>query len=1066
MMLPYSVDQLAKLFPWAIFMEGLRLYGGEAIEKGFASKDAKKYKFHIRDRFHQRIVRVFLDDFFDYSKGLCDCESYMSEGVCSHIVCAALHIGKHLKEHSVFGANILLNDLMSAYETQIFSKRSTSPVHFDVTLTISEGDCRADFKIGREKMYVLRRIQELFEQDHAKRALKFGEHFTYYPESDFFDSTDQSLFELLKLFYEMSRPRQPFGANEFFRGKYLHLNGASLRMMLQSLHGKSFDFIHENRKIERKGIRILQEDPKLQFMISEEEGKLFLKRTKNETFSLTSDRTYVYHDATIYFTSIEFRHNSAPFFQYFLDTEEEVLEISPNERSRFVEKTLHHLTEIADIAFDNSVTDPPCLFPMEVFFHLDREGVNLVGDLTFRYGEFEISALSKSQAGDLILPIIRDSSREEMVVQQMLDSGFLLEDDRFRMSHPDDIYSFLSEKGDRMIEEGWNVFYSEDVKRMLKGLQRTVSAVISFPSGLDMLEINFDLEGVSKEEYFEMFSSLKLKKKFYRMKNGDFVSLQNREMEALYDLEALGEINWNNLENGTLRVPKYRALYLDSFIRGRSLNHIEEHADVKKLIDEIQNRHEHIYELPKEIRGELREYQLRGYYWLRTLERYGFGGILADEMGLGKTVQMIAFIQYLVDKKRGASIVIVPTSLLYNWESEFEKFAPNLKTCLVTGSVSQRERILKECAGIDVFITSYALIRNDWEFYEGMNFASIVLDEAQYIKNALSMNSKAVKKLRGSVRFALTGTPMENSLAELHSVFDFLMPGYLFTARRFHEIYRRPIMKDNDETALKSLKEHVRPFLLRRLKKDVLKELPEKFEQALMIDLNEAQKKLYKAYLEELKKTVEREIGEKGYTKSRFKILSALTRLRQICADPSVFLEDYEGGSSKMDSLEEMLEDLIRSGNRILLFSSFTSVLRRIEERLRKAKVEYRYLDGSTPSELRKEEADAFNRGEGQVFLISLKAGGTGLNLTSADTVIHYDPWWNPAVEDQATDRAHRIGQEKTVQVLKLISKGTVEEKIYELQHRKKDLIDRVVEDGEVLISAMSEEEIRKIFEI
>lgn len=1047
-------------------MEGLRLYGADAIEKGFASKDAKKYKFHIRDRFERRIVRVSLDDMLDYSKGLCDCDSYLSEGVCSHIVCAVLHIGKHLKEQSVFGAHILLNDLMNAYESKVLRQGETLPIHLDVTLTMSEQDCRADFKIGREKRYVLRRIQDLFEYESSKRVLKFGESFTYDPESDHFSSEDQSLFDLLKLFYDMSRPRQPFVTNELFRGKYLHLNEASLPMMLKTLHGKNFDFVHEGRKIQVEGIRILEQDPKMPFQIFEEEGKLLLRKEDDAAFSLTPDLSYVYWNGAIYLTSRKFRQTAKPFFQYFLDTEERILEVSSQERNKFVEKTLHHLIEVADISFDQSVVNPPCLRPMEAFFHLDREGADLVGSLTFQYGEFEIFPFSNNYGKDENAWIIRDPIREAEMIQQVSESGFLSSGHRFRMSHPDEIYSFLSERGDQLVEKGLNVFYSEDVKRMMGGLQRTVSAMLSFQSGLDMLEIAFDMDGLLKEEYREMFSSLKRKKKYYRMKNGDFISLQNPEMEAFYDLEASGEIDWKNLENGTLRVPKYRALYLDSFIRNRSLNHIEEHANLKQLIYEVQNHSQQIYSLPKEIRVELREYQIRGYYWLRTLDRYGFGGILADEMGLGKTIQMITFIQYLVNNKRGPSMVVVPTSLLYNWESEFEKFAPSLKIGLVVGSILQRKRILSECDDVDVFITSYALLRNDWELYEEMNFACIVLDEAQYIKNALSLNSKAVKKLRGSVRFALTGTPMENSLAELHSVFDFLMPGYLLSARRFQEVYHRPIMKENDESSLESLKEHVRPFLLRRLKKDVLKELPEKIEQALMIDLNEDQKKLYWSYLEELKKTVEREIAEKGYTKSRFKILSALTRLRQICADPSVFLEDYVGGSGKMDSLEEMLEDLIRSGNRVLLFSSFTSVLHRIEQRLQKAKVEYRYLDGSTSSEGRKEEVDAFNRGEGQVFLISLKAGGTGLNLTSADTVIHYDPWWNPAVEDQATDRAHRIGQKKTVQVIKLISKGTIEEKIYELQRQKKDLIDRVVEDGEVLISAMSEEEIRKLFEI
>lgn len=708
---------------------------------------------------------------------------------------------------------------------------------------------------------------------------------------------------------------------------------------------------------------------------------------------------------------------------------------------------------------------PPVIHPLEPILYLDQQGMDLTARLAFRYGTVEINPLLNKATEDGMIAVIRDEVREREVLSYLSEYNFAVYGEEFRMSDPDEIYTFLSENNEELLHSDLKVFYSEEVKRMMGGLHRKISADISFHSGLDMLEVSFDVEDFPTEEYQHFFSSLKTRKKYYRLRNGSFISLDNKELEAFYELESRGDVDFRKVEDGKLRIPKYRALYLDSFIQSRDLNHIREHVNLKSLIDDIRNPGKEEYEMPSGLRATFREYQIQGYRWMRTLAKYGFGGILADEMGLGKTLQMIAFLKYLSDFGRGQSIVIVPTSLLYNWESELQKFAPTLNICVVSGSVLQRNQLLETHSGADVIITSYSLLRNDLEFYEGRHFACIVLDEAQYIKNAQSMNAKAVKKLTGEVRFALTGTPMENSLAELHSVFDFLMPGYLFSTHRFRELYHRPIMKEKDSSALESLKQHVRPFMLRRLKKEVLKELPKKIEQALMIELKEDQKKLYVSYLDELKKSVTEEINQKGYNNSRFKILSALTRLRQICADPSIFLEDYEGGSGKMDTLSDLLEDLTRSESRVLIFSSFTSVLHRIEERLRKAKVEYCYLDGATDSERRKEEVDAFNRGEGQIFLISLKAGGTGLNLSSADTVIHYDPWWNPAVEDQATDRAHRIGQKKTVQVLKLIAKGTIEEKIFELQRQKKDLIDQVVEDGEVLISKMTEEEIRKLFE-
>lgn len=1064
-MVPHTIDQLSKLFPWSIFMEGLRLYGEDAIENGFASKDDRKYKFHIRDNLQQRLVRVELDENLDFSVGTCDCPRYYSEGICPHIICSVIHIGKHLRQNRPSVSQKALLDLMSAYDRQLKQKKNSMPIHLHLTLGVWENECRANFKIGTEKMYVLRRVSELMEYEKKRRPLQFGEKFTYYPERDRFASEDQSLFEFLKLLYELTGSRHAFAASEVFQGKYLHLSGYVLSMLLKSLHGKTFKFVDHIREIQVENIRILDVDPKIEFNISEVEENYLLNKGVNSFFRLTPDASYVYCNGAIYHTTEKFQQTAVPLFQFFLDTEKSSLEISVEQRQKFVTNTLFYLTQISEIRFDESVEHPPVIHPLEPILYLDQQGMDLTARLAFRYGTVEINPLLNKATEDGMIAVIRDEVREREVLSYLSEYNFAVYGEEFRMSDPDEIYTFLSENNEELLHSDLKVFYSEEVKRMMGGLHRKISADISFHSGLDMLEVSFDVEDFPTEEYQHFFSSLKTRKKYYRLRNGSFISLDNKDLEAFYELESRGDVDFRKVEDGKLRIPKYRALYLDSFIQSRDLNHIREHVNLKSLIDDIRNPGKEEYEMPSGLRATFREYQIQGYRWMRTLAKYGFGGILADEMGLGKTLQMIAFLKYLSDFGRGQSIVIVPTSLLYNWESELQKFAPTLDICVVSGSVLQRNQLLETHSGADVIITSYSLLRNDLEFYEGRHFACIVLDEAQYIKNAQSMNAKAVKKLTGEVRFALTGTPMENSLAELHSVFDFLMPGYLFSTHRFRELYHRPIMKEKDSSALESLKQHVRPFMLRRLKKEVLKELPKKIEQALMIELKEDQKKLYVSYLDELKKSVTEEINQKGYNNSRFKILSALTRLRQICADPSIFLEDYEGGSGKMDTLSDLLKDLIRSESRVLIFSSFTSVLHRIEERLRKAKVEYCYLDGATDSERRKEEVDAFNRGEGQIFLISLKAGGTGLNLTSADTVIHYDPWWNPAVEDQATDRAHRIGQKKTVQVLKLIAKGTIEEKIFELQRQKKDLIDQVVEDGEVLISKMTEEEIRKLFE-
>jgi SNF2 family DNA or RNA helicase len=382
---------------------------------------------------------------------------------------------------------------------------------------------------------------------------------------------------------------------------------------------------------------------------------------------------------------------------------------------------------------------------------------------------------------------------------------------------------------------------------------------------------------------------------------------------------------------------------------------------------------------------------------------------------------------------------------------------------VVAGTPIERKEIIEQYKDIDVLITSYPLIRRDVSTYETIDFHTVFIDEAQFIKNDSSLNAKSVKRLQAKHKYALTGTPIENSLSELWSIFDFIMPGFLGSHFKFVEQYEKPILNE-DKEALEDLHLHISPFILRRMKKDVLTELPDKYESKMLTELSEDQKKLYMSYLDNIRNEIHTELSEGGLDKSRMKILAALTRLRQICCHPSTFLDNYQGGSGKLDLLMELVSEAIAGDHRILIFSQFTSMLRIIEEDLKEMNIEYFYLEGSTPTQERNESVKRFNNGEGKVFLISLKAGGTGLNLVGADTVIHYDPWWNPAVEDQATDRVYRIGQQNKVHVLKLITKGTIEEKIFKLQRKKKDLSDSIISSKEVFINKLSREELEELF--
>jgi len=437
------------------------------------------------------------------------------------------------------------------------------------------------------------------------------------------------------------------------------------------------------------------------------------------------------------------------------------------------------------------------------------------------------------------------------------------------------------------------------------------------------------------------------------------------------------------------------------------------------------------------------------------------GGILADEMGLGKTVQVIAALS-AAKKKNGPmmSVIVTPTSLVYHWLAEFKRFDDNLTVRIITGVREERRRQIEEAKAdpsVDVLLTSYPLLRRDIENIREFPLRFAVLDEAQFVKNAQSVGAAAAKELNAQVRVALTGTPMENHTGELWSIFDFVLPGYRGTQTSFLRRY------GGSERA-EELQERIRPFLMRRLKLEVLADLPAKREQSLYAAMTPEQEAVYDQLLGTLRSHVGEALANGSLPRARMQVLSILLKLRQVCCHPRLFLPDYEGTSGKLELLVQTVQQAVAGKRRMLIFSQFVEMLQIIRKRLSREGVRSLYLDGSTKPEMRQELCDRFNGGEGQVFLISLKAGGTGLNLTGADLVIHYDPWWNPAVEDQATDRAHRIGQTKDVDVLRLIAQGTIEEKVTDLGKRKRAIFDRVILAGESALESLTEEDIRHLF--
>ena len=634
----------------------------------------------------------------------------------------------------------------------------------------------------------------------------------------------------------------------------------------------------------------------------------------------------------------------------------------------------------------------------------------------------------------------------------------------------DRIYGFISDDI-AVLDKIGDVYLSDALKQVNITVAPTVNLGVSVAS--DLLQLSIVPVNMTLKELDEILSKYDRKKKYYRLSSGDILKLTGEEMELLYSLkDGLGLTSKEILE-GHAAIPKFRALFLDE-LSGRSEEF--EHTrlirggDFKKLTSTFMVEDEAPAPVPESLDKVLRDYQKAGYRWLTLLKKNSFGGILADDMGLGKTIQVLALLLSLKEeairegRKNMCSLIVCPASLVYNWQHEIKKFTKSLNCELAVGLKVDRQRVTSEIdeEETDVLITSYDLLRRDIDLYKYLSFECMIIDEAQFIKNPGTQIARAVKSVSASFKAALTGTPIENRLSELWSIFDYCMPGYLFSYKKFRETLEAPVVQDGDEAAMERLRRMVSPFILRRLKKDVLTDLPDKLEENIITRMTEGQRKLYDAHLQKVKLLVSSK-DEDEIKKDRIMILSELTRLRQLCCDPGLIYEGYDGGSAKADLCVEMVKAAAESGHKVLLFSQFTSMLERLTVLLREAGISYHLLTGSTKKEDRIKMVDAFDEDESNVFCISLKAGGTGLNLTAADIVIHYDHWWNLAVENQATDRAHRIGQKNVVTVYRIIMKDSIEERIIELQSKKKELADQLLDSDALKSPSLTKEELLEL---
>ncbi len=975
----------------------------------------------------------------DYS---CTCPQYEKMDTCKHIAAAILKYQEELfmddpLDPVAYQLNIGSQILDKFYEP----KKSTIKKKLNLTIDLELSESyyyndyiKVKYKIGLDRMYTLNNKYHNFMYAYSQnRPYKLATKLTYDPHEHYFDKIDKEILD--------------YNIHIFQRGYYeCVIRPNDLDSFMELLKDK--DYTIDSRKY--RGYTL--ENP---FHINlTKDGDNYTLNIDNikEITPLLEDAPYFYDSQKVY----KVDSNIYKLYRLLADNDLEMFMFSKKDLGKFTGGLLSLLKDNIHLAENITEITIPTAPTAKLYFDFYYNAIECQIKLT--YGNKEIDYFSKDPG------IAHDNEFEGNIIQRLSDFGFTVNNEHITLEDIDEIGEFL-EKGVYEISEEYEVFTSKKIKdtNIVKQTQNSVS----FSIGKDnILSYNFKLDGIESDELTDVLTSLKSKKHYHRLKSGAIIDLN-----ADTNLQNLGELTDNldltkkEITEGEGTIPKYRALYLDS-LKNNYSTLIKTNNSFDELINKFLTYKDSDITLDKKEIKVLRDYQLTGVKWLYNIYKTGFGGILADEMGLGKSIQLIYLTKLIIKENPKAKILIVaPTSLIYNWQKEFDKFGSELKYKVFAENKSQRLNDLENTDDINIMITSYGLIRNDLEKYKEMFFELIAIDEAQNIKNPNTGISKAVKSLNANVKFALTGTPIENSLLELWSIFDFIMPGYLASRDKFNSLYS---VKDIEEETdnLKRLNTQISYFILRRKKKDVVKDLPDKLENNIYIDLGKTQKKVYAAEVQKTKEELDELIQTEGWTKARFKILQLLTKLRQICIDPSIIFENYKGDSAKIDELLRIVEETKANGHKMLIFTTYKKALDLIIPKLNNIGISSYYIDGSVSSKKRMELVDKFNNDDTDVFIITLKAGGTGLNLTSATVVIHLDLWWNPQVENQATDRAHRIGQKNTVEVIRLITKGTIEERILELQNKKRKLAELLIDNEnhtENSFSKLTEDDIKML---
>ena len=882
----------------------------------------------------------------------------------------------------------------------------------------------AEFWIGDNSLALMKSINEFIYCMENKRFLSLNDNFVYNPHKHILNEEAEKIISYInkKISSKDSKEKRIIG-------RYFEIKAQDLKeflMLLEDNKSIFFNYDYVNYKAE-----VIKEMLPIHFNIKLKEEKISVTTTNKMPIYLNNSLDAFLYDRKIYVPNEEQIKFLKVIYKPLMDKGQVILANNEENLVKIL-RILSNITE--DISLGEGVKRlVTSLIKPEFYFTKVNDEIYCKVDINYAIGKITLlKDINK-------LSFIRDNIYEEKIVMEMEKLKFIRDDNKFKfIGEDEDIYNLLSIRFKELLKEG-KVYLTKAFKdiRLIKGKDLEYS-FIEEDEGY-----YFKVKGFTIKELNSALHDMKNKKGFYKTKNNNYLDLKDKTV-----IRILNILDSLDISDDNITIDKNNMLYINESLKNQGTAFDKGEETIKEIDKGLSNRKQR--EVPDDLNAKLRNYQVEGFNWLNEIANLKVGGILADEMGLGKTIQIIAF---LLSQKGKKSIVITPTSLIYNWRDEFNKFAPSLKVGIIHGD--KKNRVVMMEKDFDVIVTTYGLIKNDYEYYKEKEFDFCIIDEAQNIKNSKAQNTKYVKAIKASCRIALSGTPMENNLMELWSIFDYIMPGYLLSEAKFKEKYLKEDMHDE-------LKELINPFILRRLKKDVIDELPDKIEKKFMVEMEKNQKAVYQSYI--------KEVRQKLYSgeDNKITVFSYLTKLRQLCLDPSLILDDYVGRSAKIEAALNIVNMAIAENRKVLIFSQFTSVLQKLGDELSEKNIGYLYLDGSTKANKRVEMVKEFNESEElKIFLISLKAGGTGLNLTSSDLVLHFDPWWNPAIEDQATDRAHRIGQQNIVEVIKLIAKDSVEENIIRLQEDKRELINKVISGEEIgsnVIGKLSRDEIIDLF--